>query len=75
MQFFPKILGGMANCVDPDQIAEQYDLGLHCLHMPFFQNLLYEIIGHLPKVYKNNHSVQSRSVVMCSRDFMNPLLS
>ena len=28
----------MANSVDPDQTVpyEQSDLGLHCLHMPFF---------------------------------------
>ena len=31
MQFFLKILSGMANSVDPDQTA----LGLHCLHMQF----------------------------------------
>ena len=32
---FHKVLGGMANCVNPDQIAP--DLGLHHLHMPFSQ--------------------------------------
>ena len=47
---FLKILGEMANSVDPDQTApstlirlllqEQSDLGLHCLHMPFCQTLL-----------------------------------
>ena len=42
MQFFLKILSGMANSVDLDQTApkEQSDLGLHCLHMPFCQTLL-----------------------------------
>ena len=25
---------GMANSVEPDQIEEQSDMGLHCLHRP-----------------------------------------
>ena len=33
-----RILYGMANSVDPDQPQEQFDLGLHCLHMPFVSN-------------------------------------
>ena len=37
IQFRFEILSGMTNSVDPDQ--EQSDLGLHCLHMPFFQKL------------------------------------
>ena len=36
MHLLLKILSGMANSVDPDQ---QSDLGLHCLHMSFFQIL------------------------------------
>ena len=32
-----KFLSRMANSIDPDQ--EQSDLGLHCLHMPFYQGL------------------------------------
>ena len=41
MHLFLEILSGMANSVDPDQTAlqEQSDLGLHCLHMPFSQNI------------------------------------
>ena len=39
MQLFLKMLSGMANSVDPDQIVpkEQSDLGLHCLHTSFCQ--------------------------------------
>ena len=50
MQMFLKILSGMANSVDPDQTAtkEQSDLGLHCLHIPVCQTLVYKILGHLP---------------------------
>ena len=41
MQLFLKILSGMTNSVDPDQAAPKKlsDLGLHCLHMPFCQQL------------------------------------
>ena len=35
MQLFLKILSGMANSVEP----ELSDLGLHCLHLSFFQKL------------------------------------
>ena len=44
MQLLIKILGRMANSIDPDQTAPdpdqtapsgQSDLGLHCLPMPF----------------------------------------
>ena len=38
MELFLKILCGMANCVDPDQILEQSDLELHCFHESFCQN-------------------------------------
>ena len=43
MHLFLKILSGMANSVDPDQTApeEQSDQGLHHLHMPFCQKLLF----------------------------------
>ena len=37
MQLFLKILSGKANGVDPDQ--KQSDLGLHCLHIPFYWQL------------------------------------
>ena len=47
MQFFLKILCGVANSVDPDQTA-QSDRDLHCLHMPFCQNIfVYKVLGHL----------------------------
>ena len=39
MQLFLKIHRGMATSVDVDQIAPKCDLGLHCLHMLFCQNL------------------------------------
>ena len=35
MKTLLEILSGMANSVDPDQTA----VGLHCLHIPFYQTL------------------------------------
>ena len=42
-------LSGMTNSVDPDQTApEQSDLDLHCLHMISSENIVNNILGHLP---------------------------
>ena len=47
MQLVHKIFSGMVNNVEPDQT----DLGLHCLHMPFFsETLVYKIVRHLPYI-------------------------
>ena len=40
----------IANREDPDQTAlqKQSDLGLHCLSRPFWQEIVFEILEHLP---------------------------
>ena len=43
MQLFLKMLSGMANSVDPDQMAP--DHGLHCLHFSCCQKL-WDILEH-----------------------------
>ena len=51
MQFFLKILSGMANSVDPDKTALS---GIVCSGSALFacaslsETLVYEILGHLP---------------------------
>ena len=40
MQLFPEIVSEVTKSVDPDQTAREWsDLGLHCLHTPFYQKL------------------------------------
>ena len=46
MQLFHIILSRMANSVDPDQTAPS-DLGLHCLHIAFCQEIWCSELGHL----------------------------
>ena len=65
----PKEAGGMANSVDPEQTAQQFDLGLHCLHRPICRKTLdhWDIFDHFSVHYNVRFSSLICSIYLCER--------